>query len=120
MVNDLIGHGASGRCGLWHGGPRPGRDGRRGGGRNPHADGGFGGARQLVGGNVTVIRALLDRTGLPGDAAPAAPHRGRRPRPGCADVGGVGGLKSSGIGREECVEELLSFTETKAVHLAYS
>jgi acyl-CoA reductase-like NAD-dependent aldehyde dehydrogenase len=31
-----------------------------------------------------------------------------------------GGLKSSGIGREECVEELLSFTETKAVHLAYS
>jgi acyl-CoA reductase-like NAD-dependent aldehyde dehydrogenase len=36
------------------------------------------------------------------------------------DVGGVGGLKSSGIGREECVEELLSFTETKAVHLAYS
>jgi hypothetical protein len=70
--------------------------------------------------NVTVIRALLDRTGLPGDTAPAGPHRGRRPRPGCADVGGVGGLKSSGIGREECVEELLSFTETKAVHLAYS
>ena len=31
-----------------------------------------------------------------------------------------GALKSSGIGREECVEELLSFTETKAVHLAYS
>jgi acyl-CoA reductase-like NAD-dependent aldehyde dehydrogenase len=31
-----------------------------------------------------------------------------------------GGLKSSGIGREECVEELLSFTETKAVHLGYS
>jgi acyl-CoA reductase-like NAD-dependent aldehyde dehydrogenase len=31
-----------------------------------------------------------------------------------------GGLKSPGIGREECVEELLSFTETKAVHLAYS
>jgi acyl-CoA reductase-like NAD-dependent aldehyde dehydrogenase len=30
-----------------------------------------------------------------------------------------GGLKSSGIGREECVEELLSFTETKAVRLAY-
>jgi len=30
-----------------------------------------------------------------------------------------GGLKSSGLGREECVEELLSFTETKAVHLSY-
>ncbi|MBB5157201.1 aldehyde dehydrogenase family protein [Saccharopolyspora phatthalungensis] len=30
-----------------------------------------------------------------------------------------GGVKSSGLGREECVEELLSFTETKAVHLSY-
>ena len=30
-----------------------------------------------------------------------------------------GGLKSSGLGREECVAELLSFTETKAVHLSY-
>jgi acyl-CoA reductase-like NAD-dependent aldehyde dehydrogenase len=30
-----------------------------------------------------------------------------------------GGFKSSGIGREECVEELLSFTETKAVHVVY-
>ncbi|MET8770407.1 aldehyde dehydrogenase family protein [Streptomyces sp. NPDC004658] len=30
-----------------------------------------------------------------------------------------GGLKSSGLGREECVEELLSFTETKAVHLDF-
>lgn len=30
-----------------------------------------------------------------------------------------GGLKSSGLGREECVEELLSFTETKAVHVSY-
>jgi len=30
-----------------------------------------------------------------------------------------GGVKSSGLGREECVEELVSFTETKTVHLAY-
>ena len=30
-----------------------------------------------------------------------------------------GGVKSSGIGREECVEALLSFTETKAVHVVY-
>ncbi|MFF4597465.1 aldehyde dehydrogenase family protein [Amycolatopsis sp. NPDC001319] len=30
-----------------------------------------------------------------------------------------GGFKSSGIGREECVEELVSFTETKAVHVVY-
>ncbi|HEY2697804.1 MAG TPA: aldehyde dehydrogenase family protein [Pseudonocardiaceae bacterium] len=30
-----------------------------------------------------------------------------------------GGVKSSGIGREECLEELLSFTETKAVHLTF-
>jgi len=28
-----------------------------------------------------------------------------------------GGVKSSGLGREECVEELISFTETKAVHI---
>lgn len=30
-----------------------------------------------------------------------------------------GGVKSSGLGREECVEELVSFTETKAVHVLY-
>jgi len=30
-----------------------------------------------------------------------------------------GGMKASGLGREECVEELVSFTETKTVHLAY-
>ncbi|HEX4362755.1 MAG TPA: aldehyde dehydrogenase family protein [Pseudonocardia sp.] len=30
-----------------------------------------------------------------------------------------GGVKASGLGREECVEELVSFTETKTVHLAY-
>ncbi|WP_326835434.1 aldehyde dehydrogenase family protein [Amycolatopsis rhabdoformis] len=30
-----------------------------------------------------------------------------------------GGVKNSGLGREECLEELLSFTETKAVHLSY-
>lgn len=29
-----------------------------------------------------------------------------------------GGVKSSGLGREECVEELLSYTETKSVHVA--
>jgi hypothetical protein len=120
MVNDLIGHGASGRCGLWHGGPRPGRDGRRGGGRDPHADGGFGGARQLVGETSRSSEPCSTAPVYPAIPRPAGPHRGRRPRPGCADVGGVGGLKSSGIGREECVEELLSFTETKAVHLAYS
>ncbi|MCE7011069.1 aldehyde dehydrogenase family protein [Kibdelosporangium philippinense] len=31
-----------------------------------------------------------------------------------------GGVKSSGIGREECLEELVSFTETKAVHITYA
>jgi acyl-CoA reductase-like NAD-dependent aldehyde dehydrogenase len=31
-----------------------------------------------------------------------------------------GGVKSSGVGREECVEELLSFTESKAVHITYA
>ncbi|HWN32363.1 MAG TPA: aldehyde dehydrogenase family protein, partial [Pseudonocardia sp.] len=30
-----------------------------------------------------------------------------------------GGVKASGLGREECIEELVSFTETKTVHLAY-
>lgn len=29
-----------------------------------------------------------------------------------------GGMKSSGVGREEGIEELLSYTETKAVHVA--
>ena len=28
-----------------------------------------------------------------------------------------GGTKASGVGREECLDELLSFTETKAVHV---
>ncbi|MEV4312414.1 aldehyde dehydrogenase family protein [Actinocrispum sp. NPDC049592] len=31
-----------------------------------------------------------------------------------------GGVKSSGLGREECLEELVSFTETKAVHVTYA
>ena len=30
-----------------------------------------------------------------------------------------GGVKSSGLGREECAEELISFTETKVVHLNF-
>jgi acyl-CoA reductase-like NAD-dependent aldehyde dehydrogenase len=30
-----------------------------------------------------------------------------------------GGVKSSGLGREESVEELIGFTETKAVHVGY-
>ena len=29
-----------------------------------------------------------------------------------------GGTKNSGIGGEECLEELLSYTETKALHIA--
>ncbi|MEX0923664.1 MAG: aldehyde dehydrogenase family protein [Rhodovibrionaceae bacterium] len=31
-----------------------------------------------------------------------------------------GGKKNSGVGREECLEELLSYTQTKAVHLTMS
>lgn len=30
-----------------------------------------------------------------------------------------GGVKSSGLGREECLEELLGFTETQAVHVSF-
>jgi acyl-CoA reductase-like NAD-dependent aldehyde dehydrogenase len=32
---------------------------------------------------------------------------------------GFGGYKNSGIGREECFEEMLSYTETKTVHVRY-
>lgn len=32
---------------------------------------------------------------------------------------GFGGFKNSGIGREECCEEMLSYTETKTVHVRY-
>jgi len=30
-----------------------------------------------------------------------------------------GGYKQSGIGREECLEELLSFTQEKNIHIRY-
>jgi betaine-aldehyde dehydrogenase len=50
----------------------------------------------------------------------------RRVRSGYAWINGVGlhypampfgGMKNSGVGREEGIEEMLSYTETKAIHI---
>ena len=81
-------------------------------------------AKMLARGQPGRIRAdLLDLDQRPHPPRTAPPRRSRRAYVWINEVGKhflgapFGGFKQSGIGREECFEELLAFTQEKNIHV---